>query len=598
MAPARNTNNEDPYGLNEVDDFARKSEKILFENSTLANRRDESDDNPDDEEEEVLAIDESSSSEDESQDETAAQLDGADAYKKIFGRKMDTYNSAEENENAMLDQENAWGVSKSEYYGADDLDDDETAKEIEKEALRQQKKHLEELNMGDYLDDEIEEEWVKDAKEFDVGEFKESTKQEGNSVSINDILNMDLAGKKNYLQSMIPEFFPLSQELTQLTSTLKELKSQEQTEFIKLKVLALSGYLGTISSYFGLLLSELNNNEDFTSMKEHPVMESILTSKEIWRQANELPDSFENTKSSNVDEEQVSEDEEVDNNLETLDENILQTVDDVANPDGMVHVHTNNQSDIDEEEESEVDLDDFEEYVAQPRIANELPFEKSALENDDYVESEMLDIDAQEKMARKKTLRFYTAKIDQQDKKKKVKFNGDDDIPYKERLYKRQQQLIEEARKRGLSDSNGADLDDNDYKSEDEAASKVVNTAGENDYYNEIKASLNQKKEARIQAHKKAQLAARDGKLAELAEEVGVEGKRAINYQILKNKGLTPNRKKENRNSRVKKRKRYEKAQKKLKSVRAVYSGGQSGAYEGEKTGIKKNLSRSVRFKN
>ena len=40
--------------------------------------------------------------------------------------------------------------------------------------------------------------------------------------------------------------------------------------------------------------------------------------------------------------------------------------------------------------------------------------------------------------------------------------------------------------------------------------------------------------------------------MAELQEAVGQDGKRAINYQILKNKGLTPHRKKEYRNSRVK----------------------------------------------
>ena len=59
---------------------------------------------------------------------------------------------------------------------------------------------------------------------------------------------------------------------------------------------------------------------------------------------------------------------------------------------------------------------------------------------------------------------------------------------------------------------------------------------------------------------------------------------------------VTPHRKKEYRNSRVKKRKQYEKAQKKLKSVRQVYDANNRGPYEGEKTGIKKGLSRSVKL--
>ena len=178
------------------------------------------------------------------------------------------------------------------------------------------------------------------------------------------------------------------------------------------------------------------------------------------------------------------------------------------------------------------------------------------------------------------------------------KLGGDDDIPYKERLFERQQRLLEEARKRGLHDKNGADLDDNDYNSQDEKTAENINNEGTINYYKQIQKERAQRKDDRHNAHKTAVIAAREGKLAEAIEAVGDNGKRAINFQILKNKGLTPKRKKDNRNARVKKRKKYEQAKKKLKSVRAVYSGGQSGAYEGEKTGIKKNLIRSVKFKN
>ncbi|GMM29008.1 hypothetical protein DAMA08_017240 [Martiniozyma asiatica (nom. inval.)] len=73
------------------------------------------------------------------------------------------------------------------------------------------------------------------------------------------------------------------------------------------------------------------------------------------------------------------------------------------------------------------------------------------------------------------------------------------------------------------------------------------------------------------------------------------DGKRAIGYEIMKNKGLTAHRKKENRNARVKKRNKYDKAKKKLKSQRAVYE-GQKGKYIGEESGIRRNLSRSVKL--
>lgn len=68
-----------------------------------------------------------------------------------------------------------------------------------------------------------------------------------------------------------------------------------------------------------------------------------------------------------------------------------------------------------------------------------------------------------------------------------------------------------------------------------------------------------------------------------------VDGQRGITRAILKNKGLTPRRSKSVRNPRVKKRQKFEKAQKKLSSQKAVYKGGLNatgGYYGGEKSGI------------
>lgn len=77
-------------------------------------------------------------------------------------------------------------------------------------------------------------------------------------------------------------------------------------------------------------------------------------------------------------------------------------------------------------------------------------------------------------------------------------------------------------------------------------------------------------------------------------DEVVPEGhKRGISYEIMANKGLTPHRKKANRNPRVKKREMYAKAVVARKGqVRDVISGA-AGVYGGEKTGIKANVSRS-----
>lgn len=70
------------------------------------------------------------------------------------------------------------------------------------------------------------------------------------------------------------------------------------------------------------------------------------------------------------------------------------------------------------------------------------------------------------------------------------------------------------------------------------------------------------------------------------------DGKRGITYQILKNKGLTPHRKKDEKNPRVKLRNKFDKALKKRKSVvRDVVS--QDKPFVGEETGIRAGIVRS-----
>ncbi|CAH1239596.1 UTP3 [Branchiostoma lanceolatum] len=79
-------------------------------------------------------------------------------------------------------------------------------------------------------------------------------------------------------------------------------------------------------------------------------------------------------------------------------------------------------------------------------------------------------------------------------------------------------------------------------------------------------------------------------------EEEGEEdGKRAITYEISKNKGLTPKRKKEERNPRVKLRKKYRKAKIRRKGqVREPRT--ELRRYDGEFSGIKAGVKKSTRL--
>lgn len=120
---------------------------------------------------------------------------------------------------------------------------------------------------------------------------------------------------------------------------------------------------------------------------------------------------------------------------------------------------------------------------------------------------------------------------------------------------------------------------------------------GDEDEYYDMVAHGAQRKRSDKAARYEALAKARKGERVVEAASVGEDGKRQISYQIQKNKGLTPHRRKEVRNPRVKKRMMYEDKKKKLRSVKAVYKGGEGpGGYQGEMTGIKTGLVKSIKL--
>ncbi|KAK9707829.1 something about silencing protein 10 [Basidiobolus ranarum] len=118
-----------------------------------------------------------------------------------------------------------------------------------------------------------------------------------------------------------------------------------------------------------------------------------------------------------------------------------------------------------------------------------------------------------------------------------------------------------------------------------------MNDSGEDEYYAEVKKALGEKRKEK--AEQAASAHARENPWIEDTVDDG--DKRKINYAILKNRGLTPRRKKENRNPRVKHRNKYDKATKRIKSIKPMAS-GPVGVYGGEKTGIKTKLAKSVKL--
>ncbi|CAX42145.1 Something About Silencing ortholgue, putative [Candida dubliniensis CD36] len=571
----RNTTvNEEEVELDEVDSFNANREKILLDEAGEYGRDDQSED--DDSEEEVMQVEEDSEDDEDDQENS--------------GYNDDEEDEEEEDEEEVEEEEGkGWG-GRQNYYGGDDVSDDEDAKQMTEEALRQQKKHLQELAMDDYLDEEMMEDWQKKADSYDNKESLSTTQQSQQQLIIesnSSIENLEDNDKLKLLQQSFPEFIPLLKELNILKVKLEDLqKIEDKNRSIETKIVALSAYLGAISSYFAIFVDNLNNEESFVSMKDNPIMETILSSREIWRQANELPDEIK------MDDVKVYVSDVVSSDIDD-EENFVDAKEEQSEDEEISEIEEEEEEEEEqEEEEKENQSDDLDIDANSQRIIKHV----SKRHGDDFTEADIEDIDMEDKQRRKKTLRFYTSKIDKAAAKKDQSYSGDMDVPYKERLFERQQRLLEEARKRGLQKQDDENISDNINDDDDNDNDNDEGFEQNDNYYQSVKQHKLNKKQSRKSAHEAAIKAAKEGKLAELQESVGQDGKRAINYQILKNKGLTPHRKKEYRNSRVKKRKQYEKAQKKLKSVRQVYDANNRGPYEGEKTGIKKGLSRSVKL--
>lgn len=575
MARSRRSKTQEDVDLDEVDAFDANKEKIFLNDAGEYGSRNNRNEDESSEEEVMGLEEESDASNSEGEDEDVDE------------------DEIEDNEDEE-EEEKGWG-GRQNYYGGDDASDDEDAKQMTEEAIKQQKKHLNELAMDDYVDEEMMDDWKKAAEDFDD---KVDTKSQlvinGEESDVLD--NLDNKEKMKLLNTSFPEFVPLLKELNLLKPKLSDLKKKDNNNSVQLKIVALSAYLSAIASYFAIFVDNLRNGQTFATMKDSPVMESILQAREVWRQANELPEVASdekvlddaNEKYESLAEEDISDDEE---------ENFV----DAMGDNGEL-----SQSDSDNEEsesESDSEEDDTKFNIDINSKRNLKLSSKKKPQVSDYTEiATPEEVDMEEKQRRKRTLRFYTSKIDQAAaKNNRERLAGDLDLPYRERLFERQQRLLEEARKRGLGEDKaqlGDDLDNQELGSGDEELANEINEIndGSEDYYQSMKQSKIQKQDARRKAHEDAVQAAKEGKLEELQETLGEDGKRAVNFQILKNKGLTPHRKKDNRNSRVKKRKKYEKAQKKLKSVRQVYDSSNRGPYQGEKTGIKKGLSRSVKL--
>ena len=576
------------------DEFHIQRDKVLLEEEPDAKRRrkvaeDEEFLQPSDE----VVLDYSEEDEDE-------QLEDEYQQQAVDSEDDDDDGAAEEQE------EGGWGTSKADLYGADEIETEEQALEEEQEALRLQKRQLQAMTAADYGFDEAD--WQAGAEDEEQAE--DVVTEVLPQLQVTD--DMGPAERLKLLKQRYPEFEPLSKEWLALQERHPDLVQQARAPnacnaIAKLR--AASAYLGALTMYFSLLTSPAAAKDadadavamSATKLRDHPVMDSLMQCRDLWQRVQDMPADVQAATLSDDDsdwEKVPAIDLEAETNAKAKrrQRKLSRAEKHAAAAQSATEARRAERL-----ERADASLADLDALVASSRKASR---PSTAIVQDDSdlgEEAPLTARQAAEKAQRKKSLRFYTSQIAQKANKRGASgrnAGGDEDVPYRERLKDRQARLNAEAEKRGkhksdIGDDLGGESDDEDRKQ----AKAIRDEAADDEYYDMVASRTAKKKSdkaAFAAAQKRAEL--EGGRVVE-EEVVGPDGKRGISYAIEKNKGLTPHRKKDVRNPRVKKRKKFEQKNKKLASMKPVYKGGEGrGGYGGELTGIKKGLVKSTKL--
>lgn len=572
------------------DEFHINRDQLMLEDEPDSKRRKRALDNIELSDEEILGYSDDSSEDDEDK-VTLKKL--AKNAKLTKGAKSDS--EQEEDEEEEEGDEGWWGSSKNEYYNADNIETEAEALAEEQEAKRIQQKKYSKMTDEDFLFDG--DAWATGEPEGEDGDapVTEVLKE----LEVTDDMGPD--ERYRMLKSRYPEFEHLVTELQEQQPVLEELKAGAKGKGGKsveaVKYWVLGCYVSALASYFALLtspardVSKISKPLDPSDLRDHEIMETLVTCREAWRKIEDLK-----SPSSALEEEEAP-----------------IVPDEIEEPDGTVQKKPKKKSKEDKAaaekrarklakakavEDELAGLDDitFKSKRSKKQSKKE---EDESDSNSDFGEEATLDArTAANKAARKKTLKFYTSQIHQKANRRAGAgrdAGGDDELPHRERLKDRQARLMKEAERRAQKGSkHGADLDDNSDDEDKTTAKDVRND--EDEYYDMVVNKARKKNEDKSAKFAAYAAAGKADRVVE-NEEVGEDGKRKITYQIEKNKGLTPNRRKEVRNPRVKRKMQYEAKQKKLASMKPVWKGGEpKGGYRGELSGINTGVVKSVKL--
>jgi U3 small nucleolar RNA-associated protein 3 len=611
------------------DEFHMNRDKILLDEGPAAKRirkYQEEDKFLQPSDEEVLNA---GSDDDENEDDFDDEDAGDESEDDITGQRKPVEEEDEEDVGG-------WGASKKDYYDADAIETEQDALDEEAEARRIQKKQLQGMTEADFGFDE--DEWLAQDGEKDA---------EGGAV-VTEVLpqlqitdSMSEEERMKIMRTRYPEFEHISKEYLRLQPLHEELAAAANaaervlkaqvaksgktgktppTPKAVTKYRACAAYLAAMAMYFAVLGSTATEDGspviamDPAELHEHPVMETLLKCQMVWTRIENLPVADPMVE---------AEDDEDDSAMEEAGAEELGNDLAVGKPTKQKKTRAERAAELAQAEaaarraaklaKTEQDLASLDTLTDKAALKKATRKKKAAepklnlLNADDSdfgEETELTAHEAAEKAKKKKSLRFYTSQIAQKANKRDAAGKGgggDADIPHRERLKDRQARLQAEAEKRGQHKDAGPGValgEDDGASSADEApATKRDDFEDEDGYYDMIAARSNDKKQTKLERAEAYALAKKEGAQVVEEEVIGDDGRRMISYQIQKNKGLTPHRKKSVRNPRVKKKEKYKEKMKKQKSMKQVFDKGAaakgSANYGGELTGIKSGLVRS-----
>ncbi|WMV56304.1 hypothetical protein MTR67_049689 [Solanum verrucosum] len=628
--------NEDDDMMNDaIDAFHEKRDIIPLNVNEDSAESDEDNEHP------VYDLKEDEDEEDEDDDFDDAELTGLGAKIARTQKYLQATMGGVEDEmhdEAEQEKEEMWGRGKNIYYQnkeyVEESSDEDLIAEEEAEVLRMQQKKAKSLSAADFgiEDDELTfEEILVQGKPGSAvsadGEAKNETGTAYEEVQ-KDLNALTKEEQMDVVYSSAPELVGL---LSELGEALEQLDNKVNPLFNKIngktmikggmhyfeveKLLLLS-YCQAISFYL-LLKSEGQ------PVRDHPVISRLVEVKNLLNKMKELdgylPSKLEDLLHKNVD--NVTGVKLAGRNLDSESLPISDKPSVVSTDIQEAEPHEaeltelnglNSQRKKESKRKRQVNGDDqvgiqsmemlkmrasLEEKLKQTGVLssiarkNEKQNKRSRLLNgllatpDDFDDDAMGAEDNRETRSLNKLSRLLTPQV----ARPKI-ISGDDDLPKRddigERRRKHELRVLAGA---GVEPTDDVNDEPGDHASDDVATSDDSEMDSDMEFYREVEKQHSAKLAA------KEKMYSRTPAMLSTPETV-VDGKRQINYQMEKNRGLTRNRKKQDKNPRKKYRGKHEKAQKRREGqVQKIKK--PSGPYGGETTGINVGISRSIRFK-